>query len=158
MNPQNTKRAVKVLKTTVSQKTRLGTSYGAIPGGTILYTPPTGVSNVIYQFTSHIAYVSAPHSDATFRLLYGDSLDSLTSIATDDSNYLIDYGENGAGNNYDVRDERQINLTYLVPAYAGTKYLVLEGKSESTGNRYAVNCSDDWNSVLFDPFIIVYSI
>ncbi len=155
MNPQNTKRGVEALKTTVSEKTLIGTTYETVTGGTILYTPPSGVSNVIYQFVSQVSYADAYQGKIKFKLLYGDSLESLTSIAVDDDNYIIRYGDDQTTDYYQLRHFEQVNLFYSIPAYTGSKYLVLQTECADTDSQYYINGSD---TSLFDPFIIVYSV
>jgi len=164
---QDTKRNIKVKKTTVTQLEQMVDHvYTAINGGTIEYAPAPNSTYVYYEFNSMISYGTDLASYGKFRLVYGPDTNNLTSIATDDVNYIAHFGGTNTNTTRKQKDTVPIKLVFIIPAWQGTKYLVLQGLDDSEGaGDYYINGiraeakypEEDDADDLFDPFVIVYS-
>ena len=166
LTTQDTKKNIKVKKTTVTQLEELvDNTYTAINGGTIEYIPAPNSTYVYYEFNSMISYASDQSSYAKFRLMYGSDINNLTSIASNDVNYIAHYGGANTISSRKQKDTVPIKIVFLIPAWEGNKVLVLQGLDDDEGKDYYINGiradakspEEDDSDDLFDPFVIVYS-
>jgi len=162
----DTKRDVKVIKTTCSSLTEMShSSFQGILGGTVEYTPSPNSTHVYYEYNTMLSYKDQTASSAQFKLLYGSDTSNLTSISSNDVNYIV-YVGSGAANitsGYEQEEIMPLKISFLIPAWSGTKVLVLQGKENSASREYYLHgirsgTTGESNHDLFDPFCIVYSI
>ena len=166
LTTQDTKKNIKVKKTTVTELEELvDDTYTAINGGTIEYIPAPNSTYVYYEFNSIVSYATDRSSYGKFRLMYGPDTSNLTSIASNDINYIAHYGSTGPYSHLNQKDTVPVKIPFLIPAWEGNKVLVLQGLDDDEGKDYYINGiraaakspEEDDADDLFDPFVIVYS-
>ena len=161
----DTKKKVKAIKTTCSAVADVSHSnFENVLGSTIEYTPADSSTYVYYEYNTMLSYKDATKSSIEFKLLIGADTSNLGSISTNDVNYKVYIGNEG-GTDYSGYEQEEIvplKLSFLVPSWTGSKFLVLQAKEVNAATEYYLHgikssstgeSSDD----LFDPFVMVYS-
>ena len=162
---ENSEKNFKLVKTTVTAYDTVGTSWANISGSQIAYTPASGASKVIYEFSSAYGYLDADNS-LEIKLQIGNDISSIGDVVTNNVNYYSSFGGTSSTN---TEGSDMIGLRYILDisslSWSGEKTLVLQCKAYNNSNtkRSLVNCttptSDEVNdSLLFNPTVICYSI
>ena len=160
-NKEEYRKNIKVSKTSISSLQSTTASWTNITGSNISYTPASGASYVVYEFTTQLSYKDN-YPQASFQLQYGSDINNLGDITTDNAGYINSWGRDGWSGN--PRLSEQITLSYTIPVWSGEKVLVTQTKSISgtnhetwiNGIRGGIGWVDDPD--MFDCFIIIYSI
>ena len=158
-NKEIFKKNVKIAKTVVSSLQTLTSSWVNVNGSQISYTPESGASHVIYEFTTQMSYKDSTNN-AWFQLQYGDDISSVGNITSNNVGYINACGGNNSSSS---TFSRQITLSYTIPVWSGEKVLVLQSKCTSDSFESYLNGLNDTLSFTsstdyFNPFIEIYSI
>ena len=162
---ENAEKNFKLIKTTVSAYDTVGTSWANVSGSQIAYTPASGASKVIYEFSSAYGYLDDDNS-LEVKLQIGNDLSSVGDVVTNNVNYYSSFGGTSSIN---TQGSDMIALRYILDvsllSWTGEKTLVLQCKTynNSSAKQSLVNCTtptdDEVNdSLLFNPTVICYSI
>jgi hypothetical protein len=159
-NKEEFKKNIKVSKTSVSSLQTATTSWLNIVGSQISYTPDSGSSHVVYEFTTMVSYKDNTNN-LQFQLQYGNNIGNLSDVSVNNDGYINSWGTDGGAGI--VRLMEQITLSYTIPAWSGEKVLVTQTKCSSTvyetylnGIRGPFGWVDDPD--MFDSFVIIYSV
>ena len=162
---ENVEKNYKLVKTTVTAYDTVGTSWANISGSQIAYTPASGASKVIYEFSSAYGFLDEDNS-LEVKLQIGNDLSSVGDVVTNNVNYYSSFGGTGTNN---LQGSDMLALRYILDisslSWSGEKTLVLQCKvyNNDTTKQSLVNCttptSDEVNdALLFNPTVICYSI
>ena len=88
---ENSEKNFKLVKTTVTAYDTVGTSWANISGSQIAYTPASGASKVIYEFSSAYGYLDADNS-LEIKLQIGNDISSIGDVVTNNVNYYSSFG------------------------------------------------------------------
>ena len=83
---ENAEKNFKLVKTTVTAYDTVGTSWANVSGSQIAYTPNSGASKVIYEFSSAYGYLDDDNS-LEIKLQIGNDLSSVGDVITNNVNY-----------------------------------------------------------------------
>lgn len=131
-----------------------------LEGSVINYTPASGSNKVVYEFNSVYGYLGAKNGFQV-KLQYGSDIDNLADI--DSNNYVCSIGQTNNTTGYYGADFLQVR--FLINAWSGSKTLALLVKSFDTNadraaliNASTPTANELTESLLYDPFIVCYSI
>ena len=162
---ENAEKNFKLVKTTITAYDTVGTSWANVSGSQIAYTPASGASKVIYEFSSAYGYLDEDNS-LEIKLQIGNDLSSVGDVVTNNVNYYSSFGGTSSTN---TQGSDMIALRYILDvsslSWTGEKTLVLQCKTynNSDTKQSLVNCTTPTNdevndSLLFNPTVICYSI
>lgn len=164
---ENIKKNLKFKYTETSSQQDPGTSWVNVDGSQISYTPASGASKVIYEFTSVFGYKEVRNS-VEFKLQIGDSIGTVANIGggTDfpgNDNYSNGIGTANTTSNYAFCDTFTIKFMLDVSdlSWSGEKVLVVKCRAydgQSIHEPYINSTTDGSSTFLFNPFVSCYSI
>lgn len=154
----NTKTNISFQKTTVTTHQDVTTSWAAVNGGQITYTPSSSTAKVILEFTTAYGRLD-PDNSVIFRLQIGNDVSSLGDVVTNNVDYHNGFGATTTTNNMNHSDI--ITLKYHLDGWTGSKVLQIQCQAyDSNGSLEGIvngNRPTSTTPILpFNPFIMVY--
>ena len=158
LTPTNTKTNISFQRTTVTAHQTVPTTWEAVEGGQITYTPSSSSAKVIFEFTTAYGRKDADNS-VIFRLQIGNDASSLGDVVTGNVDYHNGFGATSSTNTMNHSDI--ITLKYHLDGWSGAKVLQVQCQTYDSDATLEsiVNATrpSTTNAVrLFNPFIMVY--
>ena len=155
-----TKTNMSFQKTTVTASQDVTTSWAAVNGGQISYTPSSASAKVILEFTTAYGRLD-PDNSVIFRLQIGNDVSSLGDVVTGNVDYHNGFGATSTTNNMNHSDI--ITLKYHLDGWAGSKVLQIQCQTYNSNSSLEgiVNGMRPTSTdpiLPFNPFIMVYEV
>lgn len=163
---ENIKKNLKFKYTETSSQQDPGTSWTNIEGSQIAYTPASGATKVVYEFTSTFGYKDTQNS-TEFKLQIGDNIGSVANIGggTDfpgNHNYSNGIGSANSAN-YALCDIFTLKFVLDISnlSWSGEKVLVVKCRAyngQAINEPYINSSTDGTSTFLYNPYILCYSV